>query len=47
MHGLDARVVSEQNAAYDIQSNADGTSYLTDCGVDAHVERHVLRCKTY
>ena len=41
MHGLDARVVSEQNAAYDIQSNADGTSYLTDCPVDTHVERHV------
>ena len=41
MHGLDARLVSEQNAAYDIQSNADGTSHLTDCAVDAYVERHV------
>jgi len=41
MHGLDARLVSEQNAAYDIQSNADGTLHLTDCVVDAYVERHV------
>jgi len=40
MHGLDARLVSEQNAAY-IQSNADGTLHLTNCVVDAYVERHV------